>query len=107
MEYYCQVLDGDSSCYLERLRKLQKRVRRGVVTSLVASIELLDYLWNVASLSLFYKYYYDRYLSEMTELVPLPYFRRRSTRYSDRLNDFSVTIPRCFKDIYVNSFFPP
>ena len=23
-----------------------------------------------------------------------------------RLHDFSVTIPRCYKDVYVNSFFP-
>ena len=29
-----------------------------------------------------------------------------SARYSDRLHDFSVTIPRCYKDVYVNSFFP-
>ena len=28
------------------------------------------------------------------------------TRYSDGLHDFSVTVPRCYKDIYVNSFFP-
>ena len=28
------------------------------------------------------------------------------TRYSDGLNDFFVTVPRCYKDIYVNSFFP-
>ena len=27
-----------------------------------------------------------------------------ATRYSDKLHDFSVTIPRCYKD--VNSFFP-
>ena len=27
-------------------------------------------------------------------------------RDSDRLHDFSVTIPRCYKDDYVNSFFP-
>ena len=26
--------------------------------------------------------------------------------YSDRLHDFSVTIPKCQKDVYVNSFFP-
>ena len=32
--------------------------------------------------------------------------RVRSTRYSDRLHDFSVTISRCHKDVYVNSFFP-
>ena len=26
--------------------------------------------------------------------------------YSDRLHDFSGTIHRCYKDVYVNSFFP-
>ena len=31
--------------------------------------------------------------------------RKVSTRYSDRLHDFSVTIPRYYKDVYVNSFF--
>ena len=30
----------------------------------------------------------------------------RSTCYFDRLHDFSVTIPRCYKGVYVNSFFP-
>ena len=24
----------------------------------------------------------------------------------DRLHDFAVTIPRCYKDVYVNSFLP-
>ena len=28
------------------------------------------------------------------------------TSYSDRLHDFSVTIPRYFKYVYTNSFFP-
>ena len=28
------------------------------------------------------------------------------TRYFDKLHDFSVIIPRCYKDVYVNSFFP-
>ena len=30
----------------------------------------------------------------------------QQTRYSDRFHDFSVTIPKCYKDVYVNSFFP-
>ena len=60
----------------------------------------------MASLSLFYRYYFGRCSSELAELVPLPFSRGRSTRYSDRLHDFSVTIPRCYKDVYVNSFFP-
>ena len=44
--------------------------------------------------------------SKLAQLVPLPYSRGRSTHHSDRLHDFSVTIPRCYKDVYVNNFFP-
>ena len=40
------------------------------------------------------------------QLAPPPYSRGRSTRYSDSLHDFSVTITTCYKDLYVNSFFP-
>ena len=43
--------------------------------------------------------------SELAQLVPLSFSWGRSTCYSDRLHDFSVT--RCYKDVYVNSFFPP
>ena len=58
------------------------------------------------TLSLFYRYYFDRCSSEVAQLVPLPFSWRRSTRYSDRLPDFSVTISRCCKDVYVNTFSP-
>ena len=30
----------------------------------------------------------------------------KSTRYSDRLYDFSVAIPRCYKDVNFKNFFP-
>ena len=40
-------------------------------------------------------------------MVPFPYSRGRSTRYSERFHGFSVTICRCYKDIMsLNSFFP-
>ena len=74
--------------------------------SLVASLEPLAHRRSVASLSLFYRYYFGRCSSELTQLVPLPFSRGKSTCYSDRSHDFSVTIPRCYKDVYVNSFFP-
>ena len=106
MKYCCHVWAGAPSCYLELLDKLQKRICRTVGSSLAASPELLAHCQNVASLSPFYRYYFGRCSSELAELVPLPYSRGRSTRYSDRLHDFSVTIPRCYKDVYVNSFFP-
>ena len=107
MEYCCHVWDGASSSYLALLLdKLQKRICRTVGPSLAASLEPLAHRRNVASLSLFYRYYFGICSSELAQLVPLPYSRGRSSRYSDRLHDFSVTIPRCYKDVYVNSFFP-
>ena len=106
MEYCCHVWAGAPSCYLELLDKLQKRICRTVGYALASSLECLVHRRNVASLSLFSRYYFGRYSSELVWLVPLPYSRGRSTRYSDRLHDFSVTIPRCYKEIYVISFFP-
>ena len=61
---------------------------------------------NVASLSFFYRYCFGRCLSELFQLLPLPFFWGRSTCYSDTLHDFSATLPRCYKNVYVNSLFP-
>ena len=61
---------------------------------------------NVASLSLLYRYYFGRCSSKLAQLVRLPYSRGKSVRYSDRLHDFSLTIPICYKDVHINSFFP-
>ena len=93
MEYCCHVWAGAPSCYLELLDKLQKRICRIVGPSLAASLEPLAHRRNVASLSLFYRYCFGRCSSELAQLVPLPFF-------------LSVTIPRCYKSVYVNSFFP-
>ena len=106
MEYCCHVWAGTPSCYWELLEMLQKRIYRTVGPSLAASLEPLAHHQNVASLSLSYRYYFDRCSSKLAQVVPLPFSHGRSTRYSDRLHDFSVTIPRCYKDVYVNSFFP-
>ena len=105
MEYCCHVWTGPSNCYLKLLEKLQKRICRTVGRSLATSLEPLAHRRNVASLSLFYRYYFGRCSSELAQLVPVPFFRGRSTRYSDRLHDFSVNITRFYKDVYVSSFF--
>ena len=97
---------GAPSCYLELLDKLQKWICKTVGPSLAASLEPLVHRRNVASLSLFYSYYFGRCSLELVQLVPLPFSRGRSTRYSDRLHDFSVTIPSCYKDVCINRFFP-
>ena len=102
MEYCCHVWAGAPSCYLELLDKLQKWICRTVGPSLAASLELLAHCWNVVSLSLFSRYYFGRCSSELAELVALSYSWGRSTCFSDRLHDFSVTTPICYKDIYVS-----
>ena len=74
MEYCCHVWAGAPSCYLELLDKLQKWICRTAGPSpLAASLEPLAHCRNVASLSLFYRYYFGRCSSELAELVPLPY----------------------------------
>ena len=103
MEYCCHLSSGTPSCYLELLDKLQKQICRAVGPSLTASLEPLAHHQNVASLSLFYKYYFGRYSSELAQLVPLPYSLGRSTRYSNRSHDFSAAISRCYKDVHVNN----
>ena len=105
MEYCCHVWAGALGCYLELLDKLPKWVCRTVCPSFAASLEPLAHRRIVASLSLFYGYYFGRCSSELAQLVALPYSRGTSTRYFDRFHHFFVTIPRCYKDVYVNSFF--
>ena len=80
MEYCCHIWAGAPSCYLELLDKLQKRICRTVGPSLAASLEPLAHHRNVASLSLFYRYYFGKCSSELAQLVPLPYSQGRSTR---------------------------
>ena len=106
MEYCYHIWAGAPSCYLEWLDKLQKRICRTVGPSLAAFLEPLTHHRNVASLSLFHRYYFGRCSSELAQLFPRSFFQGRSTCYSNRLHDFPVTILRCYKDVYVNSFFP-
>ena len=72
--------------------------------SFIFCFSSLAHRWNVASLSLLYRYYFVRCSSELAQLVPLPFSRWRFTRYSDILHDFSVTIPRYYNDFYVKFF---
>ena len=50
--------------------------------------------------SLSYRHYFGRCSPELARLVPLPFSQRRSTRYSDRLHDFNVTI---HKDVFLHT----
>ena len=73
MEYCCHIWAGAPSCYLELLDKLQKQICRAAGPSLAASLEPLAHHQNVATISIFYKYYFGRCSSELAQLVPLPF----------------------------------
>ena len=73
MENCCHVWACAPSCYLEYLDKLQKRICRTVGPSLAAPLKPLADRRNVARLSLFYRYYFGRYSSELAQLIPLPF----------------------------------
>ena len=75
-----------------------------VLHLLLLVTETLAHCQNVVRLSLFYRYYFGICPSKLTEQVPLPYSCGRSSRYSNRMHNFSV-IPRCYKDVYVSSIF--
>ena len=73
LEFCCHVWAGAPSCYLEMLDKLQKRICKTVAPLPAASLEALSHCRNVASLSLFYLYYFGRCSLELAQLVPLPF----------------------------------
>ena len=94
LEYCWHVWAGARSCYLEILGKRICRTDGPCFSGTLG--------WS----SKCGRYYFRRCSSELAQLVPLPYSRGRSARYCVRLHDFSVNIARCYKDVYVNSFFP-
>ena len=113
---------GAPSCYLDKLVNLQKAVYmlllllllllnpsleilplQHLALSLAAFIEPLVHRRNVASLRLFYRYYFGKCPSELDTLTAFLYSRRRFTCYSNSLPNSPVTIPTCYA--HVISFF--
>ena len=106
MENCCHSWAGGPSWYVDMLDKLPKWIWRTVGSSFATSLEPLVQSQNVASLGLFYRYYFGRCSSKLAELVPLPYSWGGLTCYSNRLNDVTAAISWCYKIVYINSSFP-
>ena len=105
MEYCCHIWTGALAATWSCQTNYKKEYAGLLVLHLLLLLNHLSHHRNVARLSLFYMYYFGRYSSELSKVAPFPFSQGRSTPYSDRLHDFSVTIPRCCKYVYVNSFF--
>ena len=106
MEYCCHIWAGAASDVLGLLDRIQKRVVNIVGPTLAASLQPLSIRRDVASLSLFYKFYHGRCSSELLSLVPPPKVSQRVTRLSSQSHPFTVVVPSCRKSFYSRSFFP-
>ena len=89
-----------SSSYLAMLDRLRKRTSETVGPSffLLPFLKHWFHCQNAANLGYFYRHYFDRCLSEVGQLVPLPCSRGISTR-------LTIT-PRYYKDFYFKRLFP-
>ena len=85
MEYCFHIWAGALNCYFG---KLQKQISKGCWSFTCCLSWTLGSSLKCGQLSLFYRYYFGRCSSELVELV------------------LSVTVLRCYKDVYINTFFP-
>ena len=84
MEYCCHVWAGASVEILSLLDKVQRRVVNVIGPTLAANLQPLSHRRDIASLSLFYKYYHGRCSEELSSLVPSTRVATRVTRLSQR-----------------------
>ena len=96
MEYCSHIWGGAPKSHgLDLLDRVQKRVVNLVGPELSAGLHPLSHRRDVASLSLFYKYYNGNCSSELANLVPCRRVTVRTTRFSERLHPHAVDPPKC------------
>ena len=71
---------------LDLLDRVQKRVVNLVGSGLSSDFQALSHRRDVASLSLFYKYYYGKCSTELADLVRPKCVTVRSTRFSEQMH---------------------
>ena len=70
MEYCCHIWAGAPVSVLNMLDRIQRRVINMVGPKLSSNLQSLSHRRDVASLSLFYRYYNGLCSSEISALVP-------------------------------------
>ena len=108
MEYCSHIWAGASKTALSSLDRVQRRVRGLVGDELFSSLQSLSHRRNVASLTLFYRYFNGKCSDELHSLVPPIKEFHHITRYARTKNahPFFVDLPRTRTKFHANSFFP-
>ena len=105
MEYCCHLWSGAPAIYLGLLDRIQHRICVIIGEELSSKLDSLEHRRNVASLSLFYKYFHGHCSRDLSDLVPSVKSFARSTRLASASHPFTVEIPHG-KVFYSRSFFP-
>ena len=96
MEYCCHIWAGASTSMLNMLERIQVRVINMIGPNLSSGLQSLSHRRNVASLSLFYRYYNGLCSDELSALVPPRKVFVRSTRSAAKSHLHTVEIPSFF-----------
>ena len=106
LEYCCHIWGGAASSVLSILDRIQRKAVRFVDSDeLTCTLQSLHHRRCVASLSLFYRYYFGRCSQELASSMPLPRSSVRSTRTCTSSNAFQVATPRVRTAAHCASFF--
>ncbi|XP_065662647.1 uncharacterized protein LOC136085284 [Hydra vulgaris] len=94
IEYCCHIWGGSSKDALSLLDKVKKSMVNIVGPALAANLQPLSQRRNVASLSLFYKYYNGHCSKELASLVQSTKVHSRVTCHSINSHSITVTVPK-------------
>jgi hypothetical protein len=103
---YCSHIWGKSPG-VELLDRVQSKAFRLISSpALTDSLPSLSLRRDVASLSLYYRYYFGRCSVELWRCIPPPIGRPRSTRQACNAHRYSVALSQCRIERYSRSFIP-
>ena len=104
LEYCSHVWGGSSSTYL--LDRVESKAFRLINAPLTSQLPPLKLRRDVASLSLFYRYYFGRCSEELNYCVPGPKNWGRNTRLAASSHEYCVEVCDPRIDRYGSCFFP-
>lgn len=103
---YCSHIWG-SSPGVELLDRVESKAFRLISSPpLTDPLPSLSLRRDVASLSLFYRYYFGRCSTELHNCIPTPLVRPRATRQASQAHKYSVALCQTRIERYSKSFFP-
>ena len=103
---YCSHIWG-SSPYPSLLDRVESKVIRLIGDpSLTSTLDPLSLHRKVASLSLFYRYYFGHCFDELAACIPPPMARPRSTRQATFAHNYCVELSNARINQFSDGFFP-